>query len=100
MEFFQNKSFWNRVRSRDWAVLLGENIPLWNMSRKPSQACTESYFPCRKIPGGARQSGTPFPLLFLPASLLPGAPESLSSLREFLIDQSLSGNLLCNCTVA
>lgn len=91
MKFVQNKSFRN-VRSRDSAVLPGENIPLWNVSRG-SQAC-------RMILGEPWQSGTPFPLLFLPASLLPGAPESLSSLREFLIDQSLSGNLLCNCTVA
>lgn len=45
-----------------------------------------------------RQSGTLFPRLTF-ANLLLGAPESLSSLREFLIDQSLSEELLCNCTV-
>lgn len=47
----------------------------------------------------SEQSGTPFPQLTF-TNLLPGDPESLSSLRDFLIDQSLSHELLCNCTVA
>lgn len=90
------------VRSRDSAAPAGQNIPPWSLSREGSQACSTSDFPCRRVPGEPGRAGTlqapppPPP----PPSLLPGAPDSSSSLREFLIDQSLSGSSLCNCTVA
>lgn len=73
MKFVQNKSFRNGVRSRDSAVLPGENIPLWNVSRRGSQACRTSYFP-QDDPRGASAVRDAVPAPLPPCQFAPRSP--------------------------